>query len=597
MRVRSLLRLLAYGAGALVFLFLVSTAVERVIWRERVLPGVRLVGASVSGKPAVEAGQRVQESAARLEREPLVATAGTTTLHLDPQRIALEIDDASTASAVREAGRAGNPVAQVLGTVLRWARADEVRWDISYDESALDRVLEEWAVTVAQDARDGGLEFEGATVVPVEPRSGQTLDVGPAKQAVVEALRMGHRDGLTLPVDALRPRISRQEVARAAREARDLLAAPIEVRLDTVSVRLAPEGVARTLVVSPRGSSLRLTVDTERLREVLGPEAAGLERPPRDAEFVVEGATASFIPSQDGRQLDLDRISSALVALAPPLEGEVRVLQGRLRDIRPERTTEWAQALNIHELVSTFTTNYPAGQARVQNIHRIAAIVNGHIVPPGTVLSLNETVGKRTAENGFVTAPVIYEGEFTQDVGGGVSQFATTFFNAVFFGSYEILEHQPHSVYISRYPMGREATISWPKPDVRFRNDTDTGILIRTFVTRSSVTVSFYGDKGGREVTAEGPVVVQTFGPEVEIVDDPAVPPGEERVVESGSTGHVVRVVRVVRRNGEEVKRETFTTRYRAEKRVVHRGPAPTTTTAPADTTTTAGAPPTTSGG
>ena len=107
----------------------------------------------------------------------------------------------------------------------------------------------------------------------------------------------------------------------------------------------------------------------------------------------------------------------------------------------------------------------------MKNIHRGADLLNNTIVEPGATFSLNDTLGPRTAERGFVVAPVFY-GEFTEDVGGGVSQLATTVFNAVFFGGYEDVYHKPHTIYISRYPMGREATVNYPSVDLKFRNNT-----------------------------------------------------------------------------------------------------------------------------
>jgi vancomycin resistance protein YoaR len=88
------------------------------------------------------------------------------------------------------------------------------------------------------------------------------------------------------------------------------------------------------------------------------------------------------------------------------------------------------------------------------------------------------------------------------NVGGGVSQLATTLYNAVFFGGYEDVEHRPHSIYFSRYPVGREATVVFPKPDVVFRNDTLDPVRIDTSYTSSSVTVRLYGNDMGRSVSA-----------------------------------------------------------------------------------------------
>jgi vancomycin resistance protein YoaR len=191
-------------------------------------------------------------------------------------------------------------------------------------------------------------------------------------------------------------------------------------------------------------------------------------------------------------------------------------------------------------------------------------------------------------------APVFYDNDFTQDFGGGVSQLATTFFNAVFFGGYEDVAHQPHSIYISRYPMGRESTINYGTIDVKFRDDTHAGVLIRTSYTASSITVSFYGDKEGKVVTAEGPFVLATEPPTTQLINWPLLPKGEQRFLSSGYTGYNVVNFRVIERPGQPTVRQRFFWHYDMlpNKILVGTGAPPTTaTTAPsAVTSTTVGA-------
>ncbi|MEA3510409.1 MAG: cell wall-binding repeat-containing protein [Actinomycetota bacterium] len=157
--------------------------------------------------------------------------------------------------------------------------------------------------------------------------------------------------------------------------------------------------------------------------------------------------------------------------------------------------------------VSQFTTYYTAGQPRVTNIHTIANATNGATVLAGETFSLNAHVGQRTVAKGYVAAPAIINGEVyccdsPINIGGGTSQFATTLYNAVFFGGYEDVYHRPHSIWFSKYPMGREATLGWEGPDVKFHNDTSSPLTIKTLHTSTSVTVEFWGWNDGRRVTA-----------------------------------------------------------------------------------------------
>jgi hypothetical protein len=154
--------------------------------------------------------------------------------------------------------------------------------------------------------------------------------------------------------------------------------------------------------------------------------------------------------------------------------------------------TAYADGSMIVEEVSSFTTRHGCCENRVKNIHQIADIVDGVYLYPDEVFSLNEFVGPRTRAAGFVAAGAIRRGHLKDEVGGGVSQFATTFFNAAFFAGLDFEQYRSHSIYFSRYPYGREATISTPGPDLVINNTTRYPLLIDTSYTETSITVSFY---------------------------------------------------------------------------------------------------------
>jgi vancomycin resistance protein YoaR len=139
----------------------------------------------------------------------------------------------------------------------------------------------------------------------------------------------------------------------------------------------------------------------------------------------------------------------------------------------------------------------------VQNIQRMAREVDGLIVQPGEIFDLNQRIGPRTEAKGYVPAPILLNGEgyccdHPLNIGGGTSQFGTTIYGAIFFGGFEDITHRPHSRYISRYPLGIEATLGYPSPNVVFRNDTDFPMTVRTRYTSSSITVEMWGNNNGR---------------------------------------------------------------------------------------------------
>ena len=219
--------------------------------------------------------------------------------------------------------------------------------------------------------------------------------------------------------------------------------------------------------------------------------------------------------------------------------------------------------------LARFTTKFKCCEPRTKNIARIAKMMDGVVVEPGRAFSVNHFIGARTEDKGFVLAPSILDLEYTETVGGGVSQFATTLYNALYDAGFPILEHKPHSHYISRYPDGVEATLSWPGPDLVFKNDSAAPLVIKTVVARDQITVKLYGLTPGRKVERKRPVILERRAPPTEYVADRSVAPRKEKVERPGAPRKSVQVTRVVENPGGKRRVDEDIVVYLSSKRVV----------------------------
>ena len=175
---------------------------------------------------------------------------------------------------------------------------------------------------------------------------------------------------------------------------------------------------------------------------------------------------------------------------------------------------------------------------------------------------------------GFVSAPQIFNGRFEDAVGGGISQVATTLFNAAFFSGIKLVAHHAHQFYISRYPMGREATVSWGGPELIFKNDWPAAILIKLDATDDGITVRFFSTKLGRRVTTTTGKPYDLTTPGSVTVTNAALPTGARKVVqEAGDGGFTVDYTRQVFRDGRRIRNEHYTQKYDAEDEIVEVGP------------------------
>jgi len=490
---------------------------------------------------------------------------------IEPARLGVHVDVERTVRAALGVGREGGLFARAVDHFRRGSTPREVAVVGTLDAAALGAALETWEAAALTDRPfAGGLEIAGSTVKEMPPKGGRRIETAPASaRLLAQALAPEPRDVELTLVTAPAP-LPADAASGAAAEARALVQAPVTLAATepAQSVTLTPAELGPTLTTERDGARLKLAFATERLAKLFEPARARIEHEPVDAKFEVSPVgTISVVPSRPGLRLELERVPAALLAAAksPTRTAELPLAQ----QPEPALSTAQAEALGVKGLVSSFTTRHPCCEKRVENIHRIADLLDGTVVLPGQTVSVNALVGPRTLKRGFVPAPTIEEGEMVDSIGGGISQFATTFFNALFHGGYDIIERQPHTYWFPRYPMGHEATLSWPKPDIIFKNDTQAGLLIKTAYTGTTITVKLYGDNGGRKVRAEVSGRQNIVKAPLEIWPNPSVPPDEEKVKEPGSIGWSVIVSRLVTFADGTKKEERRRVTYKARTRRV----------------------------
>jgi vancomycin resistance protein YoaR len=371
------------------------------------------------------------------------------------------------------------------------------------------------------------------------------------------------------------PTVAADAARAAADQATALLAAPVQVTAPGGKAALRPADLAPLTRAEARGGRLLVRLDPDALDRLLRRRAGFAYRPARDAAFRPSGRRISVVPAVAGARVVPDEAAAAVLAAAGRA-GTARRVPLPTVATQPALTTKEARGLGVKEIVSTFTTTFNAGDVpRVHNIGLIAAAVHGSLVRPGEIFSMNRATGERTAAKGYRTAHVIRNGEIVDGLGGGVCQAGTTMFNTVFFAGLPVPQRRNHSLHISHYPMGRDATLNWPGTDLKFRNDSPYGIYITGNATPSTLTFTLWSTSRSYKVAFSTSAATNFRAPPTRFEDDPKLPKGEEVVEESGASGFDVTVSRVVTKGGEVVRRDQFVSVYRPWTRVVRRGTKP----------------------
>ena len=530
---------------------------------DRVPESVLIGDVDVSGLTPDEAERAVRFRARELRGSKVTITSpDEPDLELTATRAALGAR-AKAGQAVQEAIEPRGLGGRVLaGVGLAPERKVDLRFALSEDR--VDRLLATVERDVNDPATDATLSLKGAKLVTTPGEPGFGLDPRRVRAALATL-----PDSVSVPLGPIEPAITTAEAERAKRQAAAVLRGPTRVELNGRGVPVTAEVKRAAMRFVPRDRKLLVRLDPEVISEAIAPAFAGRIQEPRDASFRVNGDSVRLVGSRRGRALNGERIALSMVRRPGAAAVPVRFVV-----TQPGLTTEEAKKLRITERVATFSTPYSCCPPRVTNIQRAAETIDGMIIPAGGTFSLNDALGQRTEDKGYVAAPQIAAGRLVDSVGGGVSQVATTLFNAAFFAGFEIVSHTPHSFYISRYPEGREATISWGGPELVVRNDWPAAALVKASAGSNEITVSIYSSRLGRRVETETGERRSFSEPTENVTTNPSLPPGTRQVVQSaGSGGFTVDYTRIVYR-GSDVKRdESYTWRYSPQNAFIEEGP------------------------
>jgi vancomycin resistance protein YoaR len=547
--------------------------------------GVRVGGVDLSGLSRAAAGDRLRAAAGPVQASPLTLRAGAATMRLPRSRAGVELDVEASVAAAMAVGRGG---LFDLHGLTGWFRRVELPWRARVVTARLDRQLAALDRKVGSEVREPTLRIGGASgagAVPVElvaGRPGRAVDPGGAQAALLAAAAAPAGATVELPIGERPPSVAPEAARAAADRAATLLQAPVEVTAGDGRTDLRPADLAPLVRTRVAGDELRLRLDPAGLDRLLRRQAGFAYTEPRDARFEPTGAGVRIVPGVAGLEVVPGKAAAAVLAAGTAAGGTGRSAALPTTVTQPELTTKEAKGLGVKEVMSTFTTTFNAGDVpRVHNISLIAAAVHGSLVRPGQVFSMNAATGQRTAAKGYRTAHVIQNGEIVDGLGGGVCQAGTTMFNAAFFAGLPVIERRNHSLHISHYPMGRDATLDWPSTDLKFRNDSPYGIYITSRATPSTLTFTFWSTSRGYKVTASTSAASNFRAPSTRYKDDPTLPKGKEVVEEPGSSGFDVTVSRTVTKGGSVVRRDSFVSNYVPWVRVVRRGTGPKETPKP----------------
>ena len=492
----------------------------------RVVRNVTLAGQDVGTLTEARLTDEVADLAEAYQDTTVVVDVGDRTIETTVGDVGAKVDEEATVAAALAIGRGGSMATR------------PVDWAQSFLETQVAPVVfkanpvrvEEALVTLQGEERtapvEPGIELVEGRYQLVAGLDGQGIDptdiLDQLNQEGVDSTGPG--DDLTLTVEnkTIPPRFPDPDAEALAAEANDMTDEPLQINAGGESASASTAQLQNWITSKVGPERLKLEIDKERIKTDLPIILPAFGEAPVDAGFTVGAFGPEVIPGQPGTGCCANGSAGAVVAT---LRNGGTSVDLELGPREPDLTTQEAEDLGIVEEITLpdqepcnsgsangcrKTTHHNCCEGRNTNINRMADIVRGFVIMPGEQFSINDVVGQRTTANGFVSAGAIENGVHVEAVGGGVSQFATTSFNAAFFAGLDIPSYQFHTEHIGRYPFGRESTVSYPAPEFIIENNTPYGVLMWPTYTDTTITMTLYstryatGEQTGQSTSGRG---------------------------------------------------------------------------------------------
>ncbi len=550
------MRVGTYAVLGILFAGILVVGIDLLVTHGKTTRGATVAGLDAGNLSPTKTREVLNRVAARAEK-PVTLVTPHGEAKLGAKDLGLAFDAEATLERLRD--QPNNPLRRIAGLFGAEYRVDPV---ITVDRKKLDATLDAKRKEFELSAIEGAVHFYKGKPVADLPTAGQRI----ARDELPAALRAGwlRERPITMPTEKFAPTVS-AETVRTTRDgpAATAMAGPIVLN--------GREGAKRSITPTQLGTVLKFvadgkgglspTMDQKAAVKLFSPALASTVRAPVDATFTLSGGSPRVVPAKDGARIDwtktLAKIQKTAITTDPGSRRAVDVVY----DVqKPKLSTAKAKGLGVSEVVSEFTTGGFA-EASGENIRLVAQTVDGAVVLPGESFSLNGYTGTRGSAQGYVTSTIIDHGHTSKAVGGGISQFATTLYNAAYFAGLEDVDHTEHSYYISRYPEAREATVFDGAIDLVFRNNTDHGIVIDTEWSPSAITVRLWSTKTVEVESITGSRSKPTDPEKI------TLPKGDNCMPGEGSKGFTTSDTRVIKdaKTGAEISRHTRTVKYDPE--------------------------------
>lgn len=541
--------------GQLILTFVFVVFLSLFIWSISVVPPKStLLGYPVGGKLPPSVFEQINLAIKDKLTDPIDVQTPQGIYTITPSQVGLEIDLPKTINSINK-----NPFTFLRSSLF----PQEITPKITIDEFLLRNTLNSVALKNTFAPVNATLTTKEGQIITTEAKSGQQIDWEKTINSIKESwLHEVRRPEVVIAYVV--PKVNDEDVLTARKNLAELAVSDsITLKFGQKVVKISPQVIGSALNFVEENNKLVSKFDEAVIIKEISRQIPNMQAQATDAKFDFVGNKVQIVPAQEGIKF----IPGQLDAAMSPVFRQKNNRQVNLDSavIKPAISTESLEELGITEQLSSFRQEFDYMPYREINVGQAARYMDGKILKPGEIYSMNETIKERTSANGYVKGIYIAEGgRFDYGLGGGVSIITAATWSAAFYAGLERIEQRAHSVLISRYTPGLEATVSWPRLDLKFKNNTKNHILIKAIPERDGITIAMYGTKEFDRVTAK-------FGKPYNLNNniDTVTSYDPNCLAQDPAPGFKIVVTRQFWKNSSIIKEEDFLTSYRPSDHII----------------------------
>lgn len=573
------------GVAALLFLLALGLFAFRAMYNDRIYPSIVVGDVPVGGLTAQQAGDRISDRAAELERGTVTFSYGGKTWTPTLSELGATVEGERSIQQAFALGRSDDAASRFAftGDILRGDQSVALRSRV--DQSVLDRWFDRVNSDLGQPAVNAQIAVNDTDVSISPDATGIVVDRDAATDIILGSLTELEPVSGELPTVVDQPVIRVADLEAVQSDVQKALSRPVPVQFEDQAWNIEAGTLSQYLTVTTTyeggEAGVDLAIDQEALGAVLRTQFAGeVNRAPVDARVAwSDTGLIALDPSTDG--ITLKASEFATVVSDSFLNGHQRV-EMPVVVMKPEVDSNNLAALQIDTQLGRGDSNYDGGtEQRDINIEVGTDLMNGTLVKPGEMFSFNGAVGEITADKGYVEAAVVVGERTGKDIGGGICQVSTTVFRAALLAGMPIDEWHPHTYRISGYERdgwgpGYDASIlQWGEDpsqwgDFQFQNPTDGWLLVEAWTAYPHVIVNIYGKDMGTTVEFTGEFEGEVPGEheDIEVVKDDLAA-GTMRQTEYPLDGYEAAFVRIMKdKDGKVIAEREFYTHFKGRGNV-----------------------------